>query len=215
MPRPTWWSLMTWRRALLALAVLGILVLCCSCDERTARAQAGADLVAGIKSARVALEAGYATQEVLNILTGVEKYVPAATGVNPSEWPAPRMTAEQIVHQPERYAESAPPVPDTIMQAVMPYLEGALKIGLGLLLGGSAGTVVVRRGYQAALQIACHLADANELEAKKVAAESGNQQVIDHTADLLNLNKRAAKAQQTLMKVDRLTAKVRGKAVAA
>lgn len=115
---------------LIALTLIG-------CGKQ-GRAQAGADAAAGLNAVRMKLatmEAGYATAEAIAILTGVEKYIPAATGVNPAEWPAPRMTPEQIVEDPSKFHSDAPPVPE-------PW--GAQLWSAAVLAGGLAAWLLKR-----------------------------------------------------------------------
>jgi hypothetical protein len=95
------------------------------------RAQAVSDARAGLNALRAAFVAGEATADILAILNGVDKYLPAASGVNSSEWPAPRLTPEQIQANPIAYGEAAPPEPEkwTLVAA----LSGAAVLLLGVL----------------------------------------------------------------------------------
>lgn len=105
-PFPGWsrWEMLWWFSLILA-----VVLLCSSCGSQ--RAQAGADARAGISAAKAAFAAGEATADVVAILEGVDRYLPAATGVNSADWPAPTMTPEQIRVHPARYGSSAPPEP--------------------------------------------------------------------------------------------------------
>ena len=95
------------------------------------RAQAGADARAGLNAAQAAMAAGAVTADVVGILSGVDKYLPAATGVNSAEWPAPTKTASAIVADIPAYASAAPAEPP----AGTPWaVLGAIGLGaLGLV----------------------------------------------------------------------------------
>jgi hypothetical protein len=91
------------------------------------RAQAAADARAGLRALAAAYEAGAATADVIAIIKGIDKYLPAASGVNSAEWPEPTMTPEQIRSDPIAYGEAAPPEPET-------WSTAAILSGAGLLL---------------------------------------------------------------------------------
>jgi hypothetical protein len=93
-------------RLLLPISLL--LVMCGCAEERT---QAAADARSGLHAAKTAVESGHSTADVVGILGGVDAYLPAASGVNSADWPAPKMSPTEIVTDPRKYAASAPPEP--------------------------------------------------------------------------------------------------------
>ena len=102
--------------ALLILAMTG-------CGED--RAQAASDARAGIQAAvEIAPEAG-------PILAGVDARLPAASGVNSADWPAPTWPKERIKADPVGYGNSAPPEP--ARWGFLAVLGGAGVAALGLL----------------------------------------------------------------------------------
>ena len=102
--------------ALLILAMTG-------CGDE--RAQAASDARAGIHAAvEIAPEAG-------PILAGVDARLPAASGVNSADWPAPVWTKERIKSDPVGYGNSAPPEP--ARWGFLAALGGAGVVALGLL----------------------------------------------------------------------------------
>ncbi len=119
-------------RILCALGLTAAALLWLFGCDRQARAQAGADATAGLRALEAALVAGEATADVLAILHGVEKYIPAATGVNPSEWPKPRMSPQEIRAAPADYDKSAPPVPEPSV-GVLGWLLGAAPVVLWIV----------------------------------------------------------------------------------
>lgn len=116
-------------------ACLAALILCClalsSCGDRDARAQQAADLRAGVRALRAAYEAGAATADVLAILQGIDSRLPAVSGVNSAEWPAPTWTPQRIAQDPRGYAASAPPEPSRWSFAAV--VSGAALGSLALL----------------------------------------------------------------------------------
>lgn len=173
---------------LLALTLIG-------CGKQQ-RAQSGADAVSGIKAARVALEAGMATQEAINILTGVEKYIPAATGVSPAEWPAPRMTPEQIVADPQKYSNDAPPPPSG---------WGAQLWSAAVLAGGLAAWLL-KRGLPLIPGIGGPARALIEMGADvlwKVAATKDQKALDDALAQVSQAAKTAAPAIDALLLLPR------------
>jgi len=186
--------------ALAALLLTGLIALSLTGCGKQERSQAGADAAAGLKALRTKLatmEAGYATAEALAILSGIEKYIPAATGVNPSEWPDARISPTLIAQMPQLYADSAPPIPP--LAPVIPW-DAILQVALGVLgVGGLGGAGVAMRVVgktRTALRIACDLADQN------ANAETD--------ADV-ERNKMVAAQQQMAAGVQSLTQNVRGK----
>ena len=98
-------------------------------SERATRAQASADLDAGLVSAiKAAADTG--ASDAVAILTGARKYVAPAAGIPHAEWPVPTLPPDEIRKRPAAYGDSAPPEP-----APNPWGFGLLA---GLTTAGAA-----------------------------------------------------------------------------
>lgn len=117
-----------WERVLLGL-LLAAAIYCMMGCGRQERAQAAADLDAGMQAVAQAI-ADHATEEAVAILTSARKYVPATSGVHPSEFPTPKMAPAEIRRDPAKYDKEAPPVPKTWSAALWAGLGTAGLIGL-------------------------------------------------------------------------------------
>lgn len=144
-------------------SVFLLCILLTGCDSRKSRAQAAADLNAGIAAAiQAAADAG--AQEAVAILTGAQRYVAPAAGVNTADMPAPRMTPEEIRSDPQGYGNEAPPEPERWTFWAMAGTAGAFALALlrvaapmvpggGPLLSGAANlawTLMSTRNQKAA-----------------------------------------------------------------
>ena len=94
------------------------------------RAQIGSDARAGIEGAKMALDVGQ-VETAKAILAAVDQRLPATAEVNSAKWPAPKMTPEQVLADPEAYGKSAPPEPS--MVGLWAAVGGALLATLGFL----------------------------------------------------------------------------------
>ncbi len=109
------------------------------------RSQVGADVRAGIDAARTALATPDEGAPVADaILAGVYWRIPAATGVNPADWPAALMTPDAIRKDPVAYAKSAPPEPPSHRAMIISIISsvGAIALLLGKNLPGVGGVAV-------------------------------------------------------------------------
>jgi hypothetical protein len=111
-----------------------LVFILCGCQDRENRAQAAADADAGIVAAIGVLQnlGTYAAQPAIDILVGARKYLAPAADVAHSEWPAPFMAPNQIIADPAKYAESAPPEPQPWGAGVWAGLTTAGTIALFL-----------------------------------------------------------------------------------
>lgn len=100
-------------------------VLLAGCGQE--RAQAGADARSGLTAAKQSIADGKPAIAG-TILEGVDKRLPAATGVNSADWPAPKLAPPAIIADPKAYSDSAPPEPDRIL-----FWSGITAGALGLL----------------------------------------------------------------------------------
>ncbi|HEX3132636.1 MAG TPA: hypothetical protein VHX44_03525 [Planctomycetota bacterium] len=113
------------RNALTIWLITALLTLAGCGSSRVDRAQAGADLDAGLVAAIDAIAAN-ATADAIAILTGARKYVAPAVGAPRAELPTPRMDPPAIRHDPAAYGASAPPDPK-------PWSFWAVAGGAGVL----------------------------------------------------------------------------------
>jgi hypothetical protein len=134
---------------LTVLLLLLFLTMGCARDDR---AQAAANARAGLMALAAAYQAGVGTAEALAIIRGIDKYLPAASGVNSAEWPAPQHTVEQIQKNPTAYGDAAPPEPEmfslaTKLTGLAIFLLGVIRVaapiipGAGPLVQGAANAV--------------------------------------------------------------------------
>lgn len=91
------------------LLILALVMVCCGCARE--RAQVASDARAGVHAAEAAIQAKAAAEQVLAILDGVDKRLPAVAEVPSVEFPAPAMTPEAIQADPVHYSQTAPPEP--------------------------------------------------------------------------------------------------------
>ncbi len=116
--------------ALICLAIIGVMLYFLSgCSGE--RAQAGSNARAGLQASAQAIDAGDAGKAKA-IIAGVDAYLPAATGVNSTQWPQPQMTPTAIVADPVAYTKAAPPEPPKHWYAAIS--AGAVLAGVALVL---------------------------------------------------------------------------------
>jgi hypothetical protein len=111
-----------------------LVFILCGCQDRDNRDQAAADADAGIVASIGLLQnlGNHAAQPAIDILVGARKYLAPAADVPHSEWPAPLMAPFQIVENPAKYAESAPPEPQPWGAGVWAGLTTAGTVALFL-----------------------------------------------------------------------------------
>lgn len=107
---------------LLVAAILILLFAGCASDDRAKHA---ADARSGLHAA------AELSPEAAPILAGVDARLPAVSGVNSADWPAPEWTKERVRNDTEGYAKSAPPEPT--QWGLIAFLSGAGVAALGLL----------------------------------------------------------------------------------
>jgi hypothetical protein len=127
---------------LTVLLLLLFLTMGCARDDR---AQAAANARVGLMALAAAYQAGIGTAEALAIIKGIDKYLPAAAGVNSAEWPAPQHTVEQIQKKPTAYGDAAPPEPEmfslaTKLTGLAIFLLGVIRVAAPIIPG--AGPLV-------------------------------------------------------------------------
>lgn len=132
------------KNAILSLVFLSLFLCGCARDDR---AKAAANLDAGIDAAQIVMAkvtaaplndpaaliaAKHAASDAVAILDGTRKYVAPTADVPHAEWPAPEMTAPQIVDNIAGFTSRAPPEPQTLGAGAL----AAGFTGLAALLWG-------------------------------------------------------------------------------
>lgn len=108
------------------LLLLAMVLLCCGCSGE--RAQQAANARAGIHAGVIAVKAGEIDKGV-SILAAADGHLAAVAEVPSVDFPAPAMTAEAIMADPQKYAASVPPEPKG---------WGLQAIAIATTLGGAA-----------------------------------------------------------------------------
>lgn len=160
--------------ALLVAALIAILVSGCGSD---ARAKHAADARSGLHAA------AELSPEAAPILAGVDARLPAVSGVNSADWPAPEWTKERVRNDVEGYAKSAPPEPTR--WGWIAALSGAGVAALGLLRVVAplipGGGPLVKMAADLAWSV---MSTRDQKAADKAAALS--QQAAAHVAPILD-----------------------------
>lgn len=142
------------------------------------RAQIGADARAGVQAATMAVEAGE-TMKAAAILDAVDQRLPATAGVNSAEWPAPKMTAEQVFADPAAYGKSAPPEPSqagflaACVAGALAVLALARQVAPMVPVLGPVWSGVINTAYELAQHASAKKADKAAEHAKQVLDTAG------------------------------------------
>lgn len=166
-----------------------VLLMGCAAD----RAQIGADARAGIEGAQLALDVGQ-VETAKAILEAVDARLPATAEVSSAEWPAPKMTADQVFADPEAYGKSAPPEPSQV--GFWACVGGGILATLGFLRVAAPFVPGLGPLWKSSIDVAYAIAQHSRAKQVDAAAERAKA-VVDQVAPTLALLRSAAPAVWT------------------
>lgn len=182
---------------IICLALVAGLAACSGCASRSDRAQAAANLDAGL-AAGVEAAAAAGANDAAAIVTGARKYVAPAADVPHTEWPAPTMPPAAIRAEPAKYAGAAPPEPSGWGWGLIASVGGgalvvarvlAPLLGAGPLVNGianAAWSILATRDQRAADHATGQIAEAAQIAAPILTALRASNALPDHLAAHMN-----------------------------